>query len=356
MKNTALDAKWLPWLLLAVALIFVWQLHAILAPFVIGALIAYMGDPVVDRLEARGFSRSSGVAIVFVALLGFLTVVLSVVLPLLVKQLAELVQSVPDAYRWVSETAIPWVQARLSLSPVALPSIDWESGMANHWQSLGAATGNVLKQLTTSGLSLVGTVLNLALIPVVAFYLMRDWDIMMAALLRLVPRSWEATVSESVVEAHGVLGSFVRGQLVVMLAQAVMYSLGLWAVGLNYALVLGLTAGLVSIIPYAGSIIGVGSAMIVAYFQFGLDPSALALVAMVFVIGQLVESFLLTPVLLGDQIGLHPVAVIFALMAGGQLAGFTGVLLALPVAAVLLVFLKRVLGAYLETDVYNAGD
>ena len=125
-----------------------------------------------------------------------LTVVLSVVLPLLVKQLAELVQSVPDAYRWVSETAIPWVHARLSLSPVALPSIDWESGMANHWQSLGVATGNILKQLTTSGLSLVGTVLNLALIPVVAFYLMRDWDIMKAALLRLVPRSWETTVSE----------------------------------------------------------------------------------------------------------------------------------------------------------------
>ena len=185
---------------------------------------------------------------------------------------------------------------------------------------------------------------------------MRDWDIMMASLLRLVPRSWEATVRESVSEAHGVLGSFVRGQLVVMLAQAVMYSVGLWAVGLNYALVLGLTAGLVSIIPYAGSVIGIGSAMIVAYLQFGLDPSALLLVAMVFVIGQLIESFLLTPVLLGDQIGLHPVAVIFALMAGGQLAGFVGVLLALPVAAVLLVFLKRVLGAYLETDVYNAGD
>ena len=162
MKNTVLDAKWLPWVLLAVVVIFIWQLHAILTPFVIGALIAYMGDPVVDRLEARGHSRSSGVAIVFLALLAFLTVVLSVVLPLSVKQLAEIVQSVPDAYQWLSETAIPWVQARLSLSPVALPSIDWESGIVNHWQSLGQATGSVLKQITTSGLSLVGTILNIA--------------------------------------------------------------------------------------------------------------------------------------------------------------------------------------------------
>ena len=147
---------------------------------------------------------------------------------------------------------------------------------------------------------------------------------------------------------------FVRGQFVVMGAQALMYSFGLWLVGLNYAVLLGLLAGVAALVPYAGAVIGIGSAIIVGYFQFGLDPVALGLVASVFMVGQLVESFLLTPILIGDRIGLHPVAVIFALMAGGQLAGFTGVLVALPVAAVLLVFGRRLVDAYLSTDVYNA--
>ena len=167
-------------------------------------------------------------------------------------------------------------------------------------------------------------------------------------------RAWVTNVTESVAEAHGVLEAFVRGQFVVMGAQALMYSFGLWLVGLNYAVLLGLMAGVAALIPYAGAVIGIGSAMIVGYFQFGLDPLALGLVASVFVAGQLIESFLLTPILIGDRIGLHPVAVIFALMAGGQLAGFTGVLVALPVAAVLLVFGRRLVDAYLSTDVYNA--
>jgi len=208
--------------------------------------------------------------------------------------------------------------------------------------------------VTTSSLSLIALLLNLALIPVVAFYLMRDWDLMMAGLLKLVPRVWASTVQASVSEAHTVLEAFLRGQLVVMGAQALMYSIGLWVVGLNYAVVLGVTAGVASLIPYAGSVIGVGSAMIVAYFQYGIDPWSLGTVALVFLIGQLIESFLLTPILVGDRIGLHPVAVIFALMAGGQLAGFTGVLIALPVAAVLLVFGRRIVEVYLSTDAYNA--
>jgi predicted PurR-regulated permease PerM len=281
-------------------------------------------------------------------------VVSGIVVPLLIQQLSQLAAAIPDAYLWVSKVAVPYLQTQLSLSPVSLPTIDWQTSLSEHWQSVSQVTGGVVQRVTTSSLSLIALLLNLALIPVVAFYLMRDWDLMMAGLLKLVPRVWASTVQASVSEAHTVLEAFLRGQLVVMGAQALMYSIGLWVVGLNYAVVLGVTAGIASLIPYAGSVIGVGSAMIVAYFQYGIDPWSLGTVALVFLIGQLIESFLLTPILVGDRIGLHPVAVIFALMAGGQLAGFTGVLIALPVAAVLLVFGRRIVEVYLSTDAYNA--
>ncbi len=348
-------SRWLSALLvLGLCLVFFIQVKDILTPFIVGALIAYLGDPLVDRLESRGLSRTGSVTLVFALLISLLTVIVVVVAPILIQQLSELAAAIPDAYRWLSEEAVPWLQLRLNLSPVSLPNIDWQTSLSEHWQSVGQMTGGVVQRVTTSSFALIATLLNLALIPVVAFYLMRDWDIMMAGLLRLVPRAWAGTVADSVSEAHGVLEAFLRGQLVVMAAQALMYSFGLWLVGLNYAVVLGLLAGVAALIPYAGAVIGVGSAMIVAYFQFGVDPMALGLVAMVFAIGQLVESFILTPVLVGDRIGLHPVAVIFALMAGGQLAGFTGVLIGLPVAAVLLVFGRRIVNAYLTTDVYNA--
>lgn len=347
--------RWLPVLVVVVLVLLLFvQLRDILMPFAVGALIAYLGDPLVDRLEARGFTRTSGVALVFALLMAILVILAAVVVPVLIQQLSQLAAAIPDAYRWFSEVAVPKLQSQLSLSPVALPTIDWQTSLSEHWQSVGQVTGGVVQKVTTSSLSLIAGILNLALIPVVAFYLMRDWDLMMAGLLKLVPRAWVTNVTESVAEAHGVLEAFVRGQFVVMGAQALMYSFGLWLVGLNYAVLLGLMAGVAALIPYAGAVIGIGSAMIVGYFQFGFDPLALGLVASVFVAGQLIESFLLTPILIGDRIGLHPVAVIFALMAGGQLAGFTGVLVALPVAAVLLVFGRRLVDAYLSTDVYNA--
>lgn len=344
------------WLLIAIAtgllLAALISLREILMPFAVGALLAYLGDPLVDRLEERRFSRSSGVVIVFGLFLGLLVLVIAVVAPLLIKQLSELAAAIPEAYRWLSSVAVPKLQALLSVTPINLPDIDWRTSLSEHWSSVGKMTGGVVQQVTTSSLSLLTGLLNIALVPVVAFYLMRDWDLMMAGIMKLVPRTMVAGITSAISEAHSVLEAFVRGQLVVMGAQALIYSMGLWLVGLNYAVVLGLVAGAASIIPYAGAVIGVGSALVVGYLQFGLDLWALGLVGSVFVVGQLIESFALTPLLIGDRIGLHPVAVIFALMAGGQLAGFTGILIALPVAAVLLVFCRRLVNIYLTTDAY----
>ena len=345
-----------PWLGIAIvtalALVALIGLRDILMPFAIGALIAYVGDPVVDRLEDRGFGRTSGVAIVFALFIGLLILIIAVVAPILLQQLSDVVAGIPDAYRWLALVAVPKLQAWLSLTPINLPEIDWQTSLSEHWSSVGKMTGGVVQQVTASSLSLLTGLLNVALVPVVAFYLMRDWDVMMAAIMKLVPRAMVRGVTTAINEAHSVLEAFVRGQLVVMSAQAVIYSTGLWLVGLNYAVALGLLAGAASIIPYAGAVIGIGSALTVAYLQFGLDLWALGLVGSVFILGQLIESFVLTPMLIGDRIGLHPVAVIFALMAGGQLAGFTGILIALPVAAVLLVFCRRLVEVYLTTDTY----
>lgn len=346
--------RW-PWaigVVVALALIIL-VLHPILTPFVLGALIAYLGDPVVDRLEERGYGRTAGVALVFLLLTLLTGLVLAIGLPLLINQLDAAIRQVPELLRWLSVELLPWIQGKLSVSPVKLPVIDWENELAAHWQSLGKVTAGTIARLTRSGLDLASTMFNLALVPVVAFYLMRDWDVLVEKILNLIPLSWQENVSLMAGEADDVLGAFIRGQMLVMLAQAIIYSTGLWMVGLEFAAVLGTVAGLASIIPYAGAVIGIGSSLLVAWFQFGGEWLPLALVAGVFGFGQIVESLVLTPVLVGDRIGLHPVAVIFALMAGGQLAGFTGVLIALPIAAVLVVFLRHGVDFYRRSQTYQ---
>jgi predicted PurR-regulated permease PerM len=196
---------------------------------------------------------------------------------------------------------------------------------------------------------------NIALVPVVAFYLMRDWDEIAARVLGLMPKAWQAGTRQMASEADEVVGAFLRGQFIVMCALGALYSLGLWVVGLQLALLLGFVAGLASIVPYLGFIVGVSASLVAAWLQFH-EPLPLVYVAIVFGVGQLIESMLLTPVLVGNRIGLHPVVVIFALMAGGQLAGFVGVVVALPVAAVIKVFVSHALVHYRNSAIYSGGD
>jgi predicted PurR-regulated permease PerM len=234
-----------------------------------------------------------------------------------------------------------------------MAEIDYKSLISDNWMSAGQMVTKLSQQLAGSGLTLFALLANLMLIPVVTFYLLRDWDVMVARLRDLLPREWEPTVVTLVADCDEILGAFIRGQLLVMLALALVYSLGLWVVGLELALLLGCIAGLASIVPYLGFIVGIIAAAVAGWFQFH-EWMPLVWVAVVFAIGQVLESTLFTPLLVGDRIGLHPVAVIFAIMAGGQLAGFTGVLLALPVAAVLMVWLRYLLGRYKGSSLYRS--
>ena len=207
--------------------------------------------------------------------------------------------------------------------------------------------------ITHSWLVMMGWIANLVLIPLVTFYLLRDWQVLMNRLAELVPRQAAPVVFRMARDCDRVLGAFLRGQLSVMLALAVVYTLGLWLVGLDLALLIGAIAGLVSFVPYLGFIIGIFAAGIAAIVQFQ-DVTHLIPVVAVFGVGQLLESFVFTPFLIGDRVGLHPLAVIFAVMAGGQLFGFTGILLALPAAAVIMVLLRYAHERYLRSGAYSA--
>ncbi|MCE0916686.1 AI-2E family transporter [Pseudomonas sp. NMI760_13] len=327
-------------------------LHNILSPFLVGILLAYLADPLVDRLERLGLSRTWGVVVVFSLFTLIFLALLLVLVPMLAKQLLRLYELAPQMLDWLQHVALPWVQSRLSLADGFWKFDKIKAAIGEHMGQTTDIVGVLLSQATASSLALIGWLANLVLIPVVGFYLLRDWDLMMAKLRSLLPRQREPQVVGLAGECHEVLGAFVRGQLLVMLALGVIYSSGLMLVGLELGLLIGMLAGLAAIVPYMGFIIGIGAALVAGLFQFGGELYPMLGIVAVFMVGQALEGMVLTPLLVGDRIGLHPVAVIFAILAGGELFGFTGVLLALPVAAVIMVLLRHVHDLYKESDMY----
>ncbi|WOE78036.1 AI-2E family transporter [Pseudomonas protegens] len=345
---------WLGGVLLVCGLVYL--LHPILSPFLVALLLAYLFDPLVDRLEKWGLSRTWGVVAVFALFTLIVMTLLLVLVPMLAKQLLRLYELAPQMLDWVQHSAMPWVQSRLGLADGFWKFDKVKAAISEHMGQTTDIVGVVLSQATASGLALIGWLANLVLIPVVSFYLLRDWDLMMAKIRSLLPRNREERVMSLAGECHEVLGAFVRGQLLVMLALGVIYAAGLMLVGLELGLLIGLIAGLAAIVPYMGFVIGIGAALIAGLFQFGGDLYPMLGIVAVFMIGQALEGMVLTPLLVGDRIGLHPVAVIFAILAGGELFGFTGVLLALPVAAVIMVLVRHVHDLYKDSDIYSGAE
>lgn len=331
--------------------VLIYLLSPVLTPFLIAALLAYIGDPLVDRLEAKKLSRTLSVTIVFVGLSLLALILLIILVPLVERQISILVEKVPGYMDWIQETALPWLQARVDFE---LPGVgELKQAMQSHWQQAGGVVVSLLDSVTRSGAALLGVLVNLILIPVVTFYLLRDWDVLVSRIREVLPRHIEPTIVKLANNADEVLGAFLRGQLLVMLGLGLIYTVGLWIAGIDHALLIGMTAGVVSFVPYLGLIVGILLAGIASVLQFQ-DPSHLWQVAVVFGIGQVVESVLLTPWLVGDRIGLHPVMVIFAVLAFGQLFGFFGVLMALPVAAVIMVLVRHVHEQYKNSHLYGS--
>lgn len=328
-------------------------LAPVLTPFVVAILLAYIGDPWVDKLELRKLSRTQSVLVVFGVI-----VVVSVPLPVILAvvlehQLAIFVTKLPTYLSAVQQSFLPWLQARFGVDPAWFDAARLSAALSAHWQQVGGAAAMLGSFLSQSSFAVLGALANFILIPVVAFYVLRDWDILVARVHELIPRTIEPTVARLTVECDAVIAAFLRGQLSVMLALGVVYILGLWIVGLDISVLIGLGAGLVSFVPYLGFVVGIVAASIAAAIQFH-DVFHLIMVWLVFGVGQVLESMVLTPILLGDRIGLHPVMVIFAVMVGGHLFGFFGILLALPVAAVAMVLLRHAHARYLRSDWYGS--
>lgn len=345
------------WFLTAAVLAGGWLLYLlapILTPFLFAALLGYLGDPLVDRLEARRLSRTLSVVVVFTVIFSVVLLLPLLMLPVIETQVGVFVKSLPVYIDWITDQLLPGMQARLGVDPAAFDVERVKAAITSNWKDAGSIAANVMGYVTRSGVAMLGWLANIVLVPVLTFYMLRDWDNFMAGIHDLLPRSVEATVVRLARESDEHLAAFLRGQFIVMLCLGVIYSLGLSLAGLNTALLIGMLAGLVSFVPYLGVIVGMLAAGTAMLFQTQ-DIVQLVPVAIVFGIGQVLEGMVLTPLLVGDKIGLHPVTVMFAVLAGGQLFGFLGVLLALPVAAVLVVLVKHARARYKESPLYGEG-
>ncbi len=356
MTLSPISNSWWPWLAAAALALLGYALMPVLTPFLLSALLAYMGNPLVERLQRwQLLSRTGAVVVVFLVLAGLLTLLFLILVPMLGRQLSELYALAPRLLDWLQQSLLPWLQQTLGLEEDVWDLDRLKQTLGGQLDKAPDLAGTLLGALGSSGMALAGWLTNLFLVPVVTFYLLRDWRLVVEKIQVLLPRRHEALLVRLISECHEVLGAFMRGQLLVMLALAVVYALGLMLLGLKLGLLIGVLAGLASIVPYMGFIVGIGIALIAGFFQFGLDYLMLGGIVSVFLVGQVLESVALTPMLVGDRIGLHPVAVMFAILAGGQLFGFTGVLLALPVAAVLMVWLRFLYQRYQASDLYRQG-
>lgn len=346
------SGRWF-WLVVGIiALSLLYLLAPILTPFLVAAFLAYLGDPLVDRLESWKLSRALSVTTVFLSILLFLLLVFLFLVPVLETQVKLFISMVPHYLDWGVNVLGPYLQQNFGVDTSVLEVDKIKSVISSHWKETGGFIRNAIQTISKSGFVVLGWVANLALIPIITFYLLRDWDRMVAYIDDLLPRSVEPLVAKLAQESDDVLGAFLRGQLLVMLALAVIYSLGLTLAGLEFALLIGLIAGLVSFVPYLGLIVGVAIAGIAILFQTQ-DVFDLFWILAVFGVAQVIEGTVLTPLLVGERIGLHPVTVIFAMLAGGQLFGFFGILLALPVAAVLAVIMRHIHDTYKQSHIYG---
>ncbi len=354
--NTFVFDLRLKWLVLAAVLCaLLWVLGPALTPFLVAALFAYLFNPLIERLEKRGVSRPWSVSLLFLVMTLALVGIVLVLIPFIENQIANFLRQLPTWVDWAETVARPWIEQHLGVSLGAVDSKRIVAMLQGHWQEAGGFATNLLAKVSKSGFAIIAWLLNLVIIPVAAFYLLRDWNIVVERIHALIPRSIEPVVARLARESDETLGGFLRGQLSVMIVLGAIYAIGLWAVGISVGPLIGMIAGLISFVPYLGAIVGVLMGVIAALVQYQ-DWFHVMLVLIVFAVGQTLEGYVLVPKLVGDKIGLHPVAVMFAILAGGELFGFVGVLLALPVAAVVMVLLRYAYERYTASELYQDAD
>lgn len=332
--------------------VLLWILRESLAPFLFGAAIAYFLDPAVDWLETRRIRRSFGAAFAMAMALVAAAIALLLLLPILIEQATSLVDQVPGL---IERLRVRFVEiARSGAAGVVGGAVltDLLESLREPGLQAGA---QALKGALAGGIAAADFLSFAVITPVVAFYMLVDWDRIVAHIGRLIPRDQVETVRRLARDVDEVLGAFARGQVLVCLGLATFYSLALLSAGLDHAVAIGVLSGLVSFVPYVGTAVGFVLSVGVALFQFWPEALPIMLVAAVFVAGQLLESYVLTPRLVGRQVGLHPVWLLFALLAGGNLFGFSGLLVAVPAAAAIGVLVRFGEARYRDGRFYLGG-
>ena len=355
MGQSLAAGRWIFWIAAAaVFLLLLWLLNDILLPFVVGMVVAYFLDPVVARLQRARMSRTMATTLVtIVAVLVSVGVVMAI-LPPLFGQVQSLITSAPEYIVKAMGRIQPLIEPlriRLGLEPLSVHDLQAE---ATQWAGKGLAfAGGVAGVLAERGVAIINLLGLLFITPVVTFYLLRDWEKVIAAIDSALPLDHADTIRKLTRESNAAIAGYVRGQALVCLALGSFYGIGLTLVGLKFGLVIGLIAGAISFIPFVGTFVGAVMALGMALAQFPPEWIGVGKVAAVFLVGQTLEGNFLSPKLVGDRVGLHPVWIMFALLAGGSLFGFTGVLIAVPVAAVLGVIVRHFLARYRESDLYR---
>ena len=330
-------------------------LKPVVLPFIGAFLVAYLFSPLVDKLHKIGLPRWLSISAVFIGIGVVITLAFWYLVPLVWEQLMYAKNSIPSGIHWANYKFLPWLSDSFNLVPMELDVDQISAAIMEYVQTNYSADSiqAMIAKLAQSGLNFIQIGGTVVLIPIIAFYFLLDWDRMLDSFRRLIPRRYEEQTLVIVKECHSVLGAFVKGQFLVMVLLGVVYAMGLQLIGLEVGLIIGMVAGLCSIIPYLGFAVGIIAAVIASLFQFGIDWMQLLLVGVVFMIGQAVEGYILQPFLLGDKIGLSPVAVVFAVLAGAQLGGILGMLIALPVAAVIVVLLRHAREFYENSPMYS---
>ncbi len=339
------------WLAIAVsAATLLYLLSPILTPFLFAAILAYMFNPLVERLCARKVPRTVSAILVMLFIVGLLVGVIAVLVPLFEKQATVLATQLPIYLEWVRAKLGPWIYDRFGVE-IHTDIAYFKSLAGEHMQSAGGVVAKLLPIIQSGGASIVAFFISLSLIPIVLFYFLKDWNTIQSRIEEIIPTKFRPRIVALAHDVDAVLSEFLRGQVSVMVVMSILYAVGLWLTGLDYGFSIGLVAGMLVFIPYVGTIVGMALASFAGLMQFQ-DFNHLVWIWLVFIIGQSIEGWIVTPRFIGNRIGLHPVAVIFALLVFSQLFGFFGVLLALPASAALLVglrHLKKYLGESYRT-------
>lgn len=332
-------------------LVFLYLIRSVLLPFVLGIFTAYFLDPAADRLEKWGLSRGLSTLVITVMFFLCIGLISLLVVPVIATQLIGLLEALPGYVAEFQATQLP----RLSHWIGELPPVNTDgmnAAAANLAGALGALATHLAGGVFQSGMVIINLLSLILITPVVAFYLLRDWDRLVEKLDLLLPRAHAETIRQQLVIIDATLAGFVRGQLNVCLFLAAYYAIALSLVGLKFGIVIGIITGFLVIFPYIGAAVGFAVGITVALFQFSeFDP--VAIVFGIFVSGQVIEGYLIAPKFVGERVGLHPVWIIFGMLAGATLFGFTGVLLAVPVTAVIGVLIRFAIDKYLTSEYYR---